>query len=86
MNLSEYKKIKKYNKEELLTKINELEKIINIEKIRNEFPFLKHGLKTYFDTAATSQKPEKVINSLAAYYKEYCGNQHSRMHYFANIS
>lgn len=86
MNLSEYKEIKKYSKEELLTKINELEKIINIEKIRNEFPFLKHGLKTYFDTAATSQKPEKVINSLAAYYKEYCGNPHSRMHYFANIS
>ena len=44
----------------------------DVEKIRKEFPILHqkvngHNL-VYFDNAATSQKPQQVINTLIDYY------------------
>jgi cysteine desulfurase / selenocysteine lyase len=56
--------------------------------IRNQFPILnqmvgKHPL-VYFDNAATTQKPESVIQSLADYYRHYNANIHRGAHYLAD--
>jgi len=52
----------------------------DVYKIREDFPILKrkvHGKPLiYFDNAATSQKPQKVIEALCKYYKEYNANIH----------
>lgn len=37
------------------------------DKVRGDFPFLKGGL-VYFDSAATSQKPQSVINAISDFY------------------
>jgi cysteine desulfurase/selenocysteine lyase len=56
--------------------------------IRNQFPILnqmvgKHPL-VYFDNAATTQKPESVIQSLDDYYRHYNANIHRGAHYLAD--
>jgi cysteine desulfurase/selenocysteine lyase len=60
------------------------------EEIRKHFPLLHqevngHGL-VYFDNAATSQKPQVVIDALARYYQEYNANIHRGVHYLANLA
>ena len=48
---------------------------LDINKIREDFPILKRKVNgndfVYFDNAATSQKPNKVIDSIVDYYKNY---------------
>ena len=41
----------------------------------NDFPMLKNGI-VYFDNAATSLKPNCVINKMMEYYSSYCANSH----------
>ncbi len=62
----------------------------NAEKVkflRKDFPILnkqfdnKHII--YFDNAATSQKPKKVIYSSIEYYENYNANVHRSGHKFA---
>ncbi len=52
----------------------------NVEKIREDFPILKRVTEgkplVYLDNAATSQKPEQVIETLDRYYREYNANIH----------
>ncbi len=52
----------------------------NVEKIREDFPILKRVTDgkplVYLDNAATSQKPEQVIETLDRYYREYNANIH----------
>lgn len=52
----------------------------NVEKIRKDFPFFnpKDGKKAlvYLDNAATSQKPQVVIDRLVKYYTEENSNIH----------
>ncbi len=56
----------------------------NIEEIRNDFPILEkliHNKKLcYLDNAATTQKPNKVIEILQRYYKESNSNIHRGVH------
>lgn len=61
---------------------------IDIESIRNEFAFLREdeidnvGKKIiYFDSAATSQKPECVLNSIIDYYKYSNANAGRSTHF-----
>lgn len=50
---------------------------MNIEKIRKEFPMLINNPKIiYFDNAATTFKPQCVIDSEVEYYSRYCANTH----------
>ncbi|MER3404978.1 MAG: cysteine desulfurase, partial [Chloroflexota bacterium] len=48
--------------------------------VREDFPILKrlvHGKRlVYLDSAATSQKPEVVIEALRDYYRTYNANIH----------
>ncbi len=56
-----------------------------IEKIRADFPILSqmHHEQVplvYLDNAATSQKPNSVIEATATYYREYNANVHRGIH------
>ena len=57
---------------------------LDINKIRNDFPILKRKVNgyplVYFDNAATSQKPSKVISSITDYYENYNSNIHRGVH------
>jgi cysteine desulfurase / selenocysteine lyase len=60
------------------------------DKIRDEFPILHQEVNghplVYFDNAATSQKPMKVIEAITEYYTGYNANIHRGVHYLANLA
>lgn len=62
---------------------------INIEQIRNDFPILKetiHGKPlVYFDNAATTHKPQVVIDAVSEVYKKYNSNIHRGVHHLSNV-
>jgi cysteine desulfurase/selenocysteine lyase len=62
----------------------------DVEKIRAEFPILRsqvHGHPlVYLDNAATSQKPQAVIDALVRYYEGENANIHRGVHYLSQIA
>ncbi len=56
----------------------------DVERVRRDFPVLQqtvHGKPlVYLDNAATSQKPQAVIDSLVRYYSELNANIHRGIH------
>ena len=52
----------------------------DVEKIRKDFPILNTKVNgkplVYLDSAATSQKPQQVIDAVNYYYKNYNANIH----------
>ena len=60
----------------------------DIEKIRQDFPILNQKIYNrplvYFDNAATSQRPQQVIDALNRTYTEYYGNIHRAAHFLAD--
>ena len=75
----------------LLSKTNadEVVKVsdFDVELIRKDFPILAQKVYgkplVYFDNAATSQKPQCVIDSLVKYYSEYNANIHRGVHFLS---
>lgn len=69
---------------------NNLIKDFPVEKIRQDFPILQkliHGKPLcYLDNAATTQKPQAVIDSLVEYYSSMNANIHRAVHYLSEIS
>jgi cysteine desulfurase/selenocysteine lyase len=63
---------------------------LDIEKIRSDFPTLHQKVKgnplVYFDNAATSQKPFKVIERLETYYREQNSNVHRGVHTLSQLA
>ncbi len=61
--------------------------MLDIEKIRNEFPALHQQVYgkdlVYFDNAATTQKPRQVIDTLVHYYEQQNSNIHRGVHYLS---
>lgn len=59
----------------------------DINTIRNDFPILSQKVYgkplVYFDNAATSQKPQQVIDCISKYYSEYNANIHRGVHYLS---
>ena len=60
---------------------------LDIESIRKRFPILHqkvngHNL-VYLDNAATTQKPQQVIDALVSYYTGYNANIHRGIHTLA---
>ncbi|RBW71270.1 cysteine desulfurase [Bacillus taeanensis] len=57
---------------------------MNVQEIRKLFPILDQQVNgnplVYLDSAATSQKPIQVIETLETYYKEYNSNVHRGVH------
>ncbi len=58
--------------------------MIDVEKIRSDFPILKREVNgkplVYFDNAATSQTPQIVIDAIVDYYSNYNANIHRGVH------
>lgn len=59
----------------------------DVHALRQQFPVLQRELKgkplVYFDNAATSQKPQAVIDALVDYYSRYNANIHRGIHTLA---
>jgi cysteine desulfurase/selenocysteine lyase len=60
---------------------------LDIQSIRSSFPILSRKVKdkplVYFDNAATTQKPQAVIDALSGYYQNYNANIHRGIHSLA---
>jgi cysteine desulfurases, SufS subfamily len=60
---------------------------IAIQSIRKDFPILQQQVNgkplIWFDNAATTQKPQTVMDTLAQYYSEYNSNIHRAAHTLA---
>lgn len=58
--------------------------MLDIVKIREQFPILKREVNgkplVYFDNAATTQKPQVVIDAIVDYYSNYNANIHRGVH------
>ena len=49
----------------------------DVEKIRNDFPFIENNKDLiYFDNAATTQKPKCVLDEITFFYSNYNSNVH----------
>jgi len=63
---------------------------INIEKIRADFPILSTEINgkplIYLDNAATTQKPQQVIDAILDYYQHYNSNIHRGTHHLSNLA
>jgi cysteine desulfurase / selenocysteine lyase len=61
---------------------------LDIQKIREDFPILQQKIYNrplvYFDNAATTQRPQQVIDALTKTYTEYYGNIHRAAHFLAD--
>ncbi len=57
---------------------------LDVQKIRADFPILKRQVNgyplVYLDNAATSQKPQQVIDCIVDYYSNYNANIHRGVH------
>lgn len=62
--------------------------MIDVEKIRADFPILRQKIYgkelIYLDNAATTQKPQVVIDSIAKYYSEQNSNVHRGVHFLSD--
>ena len=58
--------------------------MLNPDRIREDFPILKRKINNYpliyFDNAATSQKPNQVIESIKNFYENHNANVHRAVH------
>jgi cysteine desulfurase / selenocysteine lyase len=65
----------------------DINKAYNVVAVRKHFPALSREVKgkplVYFDNAATTQKPQSVIDALVDYYSNYNANIHRGIHTLA---
>ena len=64
--------------------------VFDVQKIRQDFPILSKKVNgyplVYFDNAATSQKPQIVIDSIVDYYSNYNANIHRGVHTLSQVA
>lgn len=57
---------------------------IDVQAIREDFPILRREINgrpmVYMDSAATSLKPDAVINAVCGFYRHHCANIHRGVH------
>ena len=62
----------------------------NVDEVRNDFPILKRLVNekplVYLDNAATSQKPQSVIDSITNYYTYENANIHRGLHFLSELA
>lgn len=70
-----------------MTATTTIQKGFDVQAIRQQFPILDRKVKdrslVYLDNAATSQKPQVVIDALVSYYTTYNANIHRGIHTLA---
>ena len=52
----------------------------------NDFPFFKNENIVYLDSAATTQKPQVMLDKMNEYYTHYCSNTHRGSHELGNTA
>ena len=61
-----------------------------VEKVRSEFPILSKKIYgkplVYLDNAATTQKPQVVIDKLVDYYTNVNSNIHRGVHFLSQLA
>ena len=61
--------------------------VFDVGKVRRDFPILAQRVRgkklVYLDNAATSQKPQVVIDAISRYYEEGNANIHRGVHYLS---
>lgn len=66
------------------------ENAFDVHRVREDFPILTrqvHGRPlVYLDSAATSQKPQVVIDALTRYYNDQNSNVHRGVHYLSQLA
>lgn len=71
----------------IMTEVLDIQKELDVEAIRRLFPVLGREVKgrplVYLDNAATTQKPQVVIDALVNYYSGYNANIHRGIHTLA---
>jgi cysteine desulfurase/selenocysteine lyase len=64
--------------------------LFDVNKIREDFPILKTLVRgnqlSYFDNAATTQKPQSVIDAITNYYSTENSNIHRGVHYLSEMA
>ncbi|MCP5063357.1 MAG: cysteine desulfurase [Ignavibacteriae bacterium] len=62
----------------------------NVDEVRDDFPILKRMVNgkplVYLDNAATSQKPQAVIDSITNYYTYENANIHRGLHFLSELA
>ncbi len=62
----------------------------DVQKIREQFPILNREVNgkqlVYFDNAATTQKPQRVIDAVKNYYEFENANVHRGIHYLSELA
>ena len=62
----------------------------DVERIRKDFPILNRTARgkrlVYLDNAATTQKPQAVIDRIVRYYSEENSNVHRGVHYLSEVA
>ena len=63
---------------------------LDLTKVRSDFPILAARVNgkplVYLDNAATSQKPQVVLETLDRFYREQNGNIHRGVHYLSQVA
>ena len=64
--------------------------VLDVAQVRADFPILRRQSRgrplVYLDNAATTQKPQVVIDAIARYYTEYNANVHRGVHELSEIA
>lgn len=64
--------------------------MLNIDNIRSQFPILNEKVNgkplVYFDNAATSQKPQMVLDAITHYYTHHNANVHRGIHTLSQVA
>jgi cysteine desulfurase/selenocysteine lyase len=62
----------------------------DVARVRGDFPILSRNVRgkrlVYLDNAATTQKPQAVIDRLVRYYSEENSNVHRGVHYLSEVA
>jgi cysteine desulfurase/selenocysteine lyase len=65
--------------------------VYDVDRVRSDFPILHRTVRgekplIYLDNAATTQKPQAVIDRLVRYYMEENSNVHRGVHYLSEVA
>ena len=75
---------------EMISTIPEVKRKFDVDEVRKDFPILKRFVNgkqlVYLDNAATSQKPQSVIDSLTQYYSFDNANIHRGLYFLSELA
>ena len=73
-----------------VTEPGEARRLFDVERIRADFPILRRRARgkplVYLDNAATTQKPQAVLDALTRYYTDMNANVHRGVHELSEVA